>query len=114
VLPDRLLPHSVAVLTPGSKTDRYGNTLPDWDTATSVTIRGRFELLPSDAVSLREKTVGRDDAVSVWRFFTNSPINMRQRLVWDSRTFDVDGEVGKVYDASNVHHYEAMTRTSDG
>ena len=114
MLPDRLLPHSVSVLTPGSKVDRYGNTLPDWDTATSTTIRGRFEFLLSDAVSLREKTVGRDDAVSTWRFYTNDAINMRQRLVWGTRTFDIDGEVAPVYDAANLHHYEALARTSDG
>lgn len=110
MLPDRLLPHSVVIQTPGYTTDRYGNTVQDWSAPTETTARARIEMLPSDAVALREVTAGRDDAVSTWRIYTNTAINLRQRVVWDGQEFDVDGEVAPVYGASTLHHYEALLR----
>jgi head-tail adaptor len=111
MLPERLLPHTVTVQTPGTTTDRYGNTVQDWSDPDTSTITGRFEMLLSDAVKLREETEGRDSALSVWRFYTNDALTMYQRLVWDGREFDVDGEVAKVYDANSLHHYEALVRS---
>jgi head-tail adaptor len=110
VLPERLLPHSVTVQTAGTTTDRYGNTIQDWSDPDTRVIRGRFEMLLSDAVKLREETDGRDSALSVWRFYTNDIVDMRERLVWDGKTFDIDGQVSPTYGLTGPHHYEALAR----
>lgn len=111
MLPTHLLPHTVTVQTPGTTTDRYGNTVQDWSSPATRTILGRFEMLVSDAVAVRETTQGRDDSRSVWRFYCNDEIGMTERLAWNGLVFDIDGEVSPVYGALALDHYEALART---
>jgi head-tail adaptor len=106
VLPERLLPHSVIVQTAGTTTDRYGNIIQDWSDPAETVVRARIEMVLTQ--NPNEVTNGRDDAASVWRIFTNDAITMRQRVVWGSREFDVDGEVAPQYGLTGPHHYEAI------
>lgn len=108
MLPERLLPHTVTVQTAGTTTDRYGNTIQDWSDPAEVTAKARVELVLTQ--NPNEVTNGRNDATSTWRIFTNATLTLRNRIVWDSRTFDVDGEPGPNYDAADLHHYEAILR----
>jgi hypothetical protein len=108
VLPERLLPHSVTYTEPGYTTDRYGNSVPDYSAGTTSTGKARIEMVMTQ--NPNEVTNGRDDATSVWRIFTNDAINMRTRITWGSRVFDVDGEVAPTYGLTGPHHYEAILR----
>lgn len=111
MIPAGLLVHAATWVAPGSTTDTYGNTIPDWDTATSTAIRCRIEQ------STRSETadVTRDALVASWRLFANETgIAGRDRITALGLTFEVDGPPALVADGAGTHHLEAVLRTVEG
>ena len=107
MIPERLLLSEATWLVPGSSSDMYGNTLPDWDTATSTTTRVRLEQLTRDEQS--DET--RDALVATFKMFTNETgIRGRDRITIGGITYEVDGPPDLVTDRAGTHHLEATVR----
>lgn len=115
-IPDRLLLHTVDVIRPGTTTDAYGNSVPDWDNATSETISARVQQ------DRRDETFpdGRNPQEQVWLLFTNhDDISTGDRVTWaghptGSVTFEVHGPPEHAYDGVGYHHVEATLRILEG
>lgn len=101
---DGLLVHTVTVLTPGTTTDAYGDTVPNWTTATSVSSAARVVQR-----SARENIDTRDASITEWVVYLPGDVTVTHanRIVWDGLTFEVAGDPKPaVRRTSTVHHYE--------
>jgi hypothetical protein len=95
MLPARMLPHTITIRTPGETTDAYGNTVPDWDTATTRTAAAyvRPQSTSVRPAGNEHVEVGRDVSERSWQVHTNdSAITVTDRIVWDGVTYEVDGD----------------------
>lgn len=111
MIPDRLLVHDATWLIPGTTTDAYGGSAPDWDAATSTAIRCRLEQASRDETT--DET--RDALVQVWRMWANETgIAGRDRVTALGLTFEVDGPPALVADGTGTHHVEATLRVVAG
>ena len=111
MIPAGLLVHAATWVAPGTDIDAYGNTVPDWDAATSTAIRCRVEQASRDETS--DET--RDALVSTWRLYANETgITGRDRVVALGLTFEVDGPPALVADGAGTHHLEATLRVVGG
>jgi hypothetical protein len=106
-----LLVHTVTILRAGTTTDRYGNTEPDWDAATSETAKAWLS-----QQSRTEDVDGRDALIQVWVAFLPPDVSVsgHDRLVWSGITFDVDGPLLPAWTPRGLHHYEATLRVVEG
>lgn len=100
----------------GTRTDRGGNTVPDWATATRITVT-RVNIQPS----VQQETVDeqRNSRVTGWHVQseegTDPDITATDRIEWDGMTLEVDGEVARWPElfSDEVHHIEfEMKRTT--
>ena len=109
MIPSRLL-RELTLQTRTTTTDRYGDTVTDdW---TDTTISGRI-----DQILRREVTDnGREASVTEWRLFTNDDtVTAASRIVDGDITYDVDARPAPVYASANrVHHYEATLSLVEG
>jgi hypothetical protein len=106
-----LLVHDVTILTPGSDTSRYGDTVKDWSTATSTTVKGW--------VSQRNAAEDRDHReaqISGWVLFLHSDTTITgfDRVTWSGITFEVDGPVNPAWSPRGEHHLEVPLRVVTG
>ena len=109
---------SLVRVRPGERTDRGGNTVPDWSPgAVSRLTVDRVNIQPS----IQQESVDeqRDAVVTGWHVQsaegTNPDITATDRIEWDGMTLEVDGEVARWPDlfADAVHHIELdMKRTT--
>ncbi len=78
----------VTVVTPALFGDAYGNSLPDWGSATRVDVVGSVEPLPGD-----ESPAGRNQSMSRFRVWlpAGTAVSAQSRLEWLGLTLDVDG-----------------------
>lgn len=110
MIPPYLLPLTVTWIEPGTTTDRYGNTIPAWDAGTDTEIAAWIE--QQQRIEDRD---GRDTLVSGWLLVTNElDITAGARIVWDGRTYEVDGEPAKPMTPAGVHHLEVRLQLVEG
>ena len=114
---DDLLPHPIEVETPGTTTDRYGNTVPDWTESTRVEVAGWLQQNTG-----REDTDQRDAQIGEWLLICN-PVDIggyaltvhgADRVHWNGAVFEVIGPPGPAYVPTELHHYEIRLKTVEG
>ncbi|MFF5473332.1 hypothetical protein [Streptomyces achromogenes] len=100
----------------GSKTDRGGNTVPDWSHPDRLTVTGLNIQPNSQSEGVDEQ---RDAVITGYRVQstegTAPDIKATDRIEWNSQTFEVDGEVATWPDlfTDTPHHIEfAMVRAT--
>lgn len=112
-LPAHLLPHTVARVRPSTSTDAHGNTVRNYTVppATSANISAwvqqdnRKEPLSDGRAALEQ----------LWLLMTNeTDILGRDRIIFGSLTFEVEGPPEPVYTPAGFHHTEATLRKVDG
>ena len=106
-----LLVHDVTVVTPGSTTDRYGNTVADWATSTSTTVKGWIT-----QSSGTENEDGRDAQIGEWRLFlpAGTVVDGHARVEWGGITFEVVGPPERAWTPRGEHHVEVQLRVVEG
>jgi hypothetical protein len=117
VIPGDVLPHLVEVEHPGSRTDRYGNTLADWSTSTRSPV----------AAWLQQNTGGEDTdqrnaQIGEWLMICNPVTTAGQpltvygadRVHWGGLRFEVLGPPGPAYTPTGLHHYEIRLKSVEG
>lgn len=110
-LPQHLLVHAATWLVAGTTTNDYGDTLPDWDTATSTTIAVRLQQEFRDEVSDESRDTLSQRA-TVWANETG--ISGSDRLVVGGTTWEVLGPPALVADGVGTHHVEFTVRAVSG
>ncbi|MGB8021745.1 MAG: head-tail adaptor protein [Candidatus Nanopelagicales bacterium] len=102
-----LLSDTVTRLRAGTSTDAYGNTVPDWDTATSLTLSARVQ-----QSSQGEDILDRDSQQAQFVVFlpAGSDVTGSDRLTWAGRTLELVGPPTPVGGYRAVHHIEARAR----
>lgn len=102
---------TIDVLRANATTDRYGNTVPgSWSTHLAAV---PAVVQPADTA---ENVVDRDTIVTRYRLHIgpDTDITATDRVLWQERTFDVDGDL-ELHSRKGVpHHLEAFLRTSSG
>ncbi|MEW2578346.1 hypothetical protein [Streptomyces syringium] len=100
----------------GTKTDRGGNTVPDWSETDRVTI-SRVSVQPNLQTEATDPT--RTVAVTGWRVLsepgTDADIRAEDRIEWNGMTLEVQGEVARwaEFQHGGTHHIEfVMTRVT--
>lgn len=114
MIPAHLLPLQVEWAEPGDTTDSKNNTVDDWTVPDAgwPTIAAYIEQQVQNVAELRD---GRDTLVSTWLFITNElGVTARARIIWDGRTFELDGEPWKPITPAGPHHLEARLRLVEG
>jgi hypothetical protein len=94
-LPARMLPHTLTIITPGSATDAYGNTVPDWDAATERDIAAyvRPQSTSVRAAGDEHVEVGRDVSERSWQAHINdTAVTVTDRARWNGDVYEVDGD----------------------
>ncbi|MEU0992004.1 hypothetical protein [Streptomyces sp. NPDC005953] len=117
MIADDLLPHAVEVEHPGTRTDRYGNTIDDWATSTRVPVAGWMQQNTG-----AEDTDQRDAQIGEWLLLCNpytttgAPLTVhgKDRVHWNGSVFEVIGPPGPAYTPTEVHHYEIRLKTVEG
>lgn len=108
-----MLVHTVSILTPAETTDRRGSTVKDWAEATTQAGVAAW-MHQRSTVEIRD---GREARVTSWAAFlpATATITAMDRIVWDSRTFEVAGDPLPAHGGDgSVHHYEVPLKIVGG
>jgi head-tail adaptor len=102
------LTQTVTLVAPGSKTDVYNNTVPDWQNTTQVDEPGLIQ----QASGSTEDQVDRDTVVTDYVLFLlpTSVITSAHRAIEGGRTFEVIGQPDLLRRRQGPHHIEAHLR----
>lgn len=108
---NHLLVRDVTIVHPGSTTDRYSNTVANWDTATRTIASGW--LAQRDATEVLD---GRDALVTTLVLFLDAgtDITGRDRVDVDGITYEVVGNPLLAWTPRGAHHLEVVLRTVEG
>ncbi|MYW99952.1 hypothetical protein [Streptomyces sp. PgraA7] len=117
MIPDDLLPHPVEVEHPGSREDRYGNTVVDWSASTRVDVAAWLQQNTG-----AEDTERRDAQIGEWLMLCNpwttggQPLTVHgsDRVHWGGARLEVIGPPGPAYTPGELHHYEIRLKTVEG
>jgi len=108
---------TATILRPGVTTLRSGDEVPDYSTATQITI---VRILMQPAEQSTDVTASRDAQVSRWRMFsepgTAPDIRKGDRLLYNNETLDLVGDARVFPDhlLGGVHHLEALWKRATG
>jgi hypothetical protein len=110
---------SVVRVRAGTRTDRGGNTVPDWSPGAvdRLTI-DRLSVQPSAQTELA--TADRTSVITGWRVLSepgsDADVRSTDRIEYDGLLCEVKGEVGRWRDplTGAVHHVEWQMRRSTG
>ena len=107
-----MLVHRVTVTAPAAGTDRYGTTVKDWENSTAQTNVPAW----MHQRSTTETRDGREARVTSWVAFLGPHVEVSamDRITWDSRTFEVDGDPVVAFAPEGVHHVEVPLRIVRG
>lgn len=102
---------TVDVLRAEPTTDRYQNTVAgSWTT--------HLEAVPAvvQPADTSENVIDRDTVVTRYRLHigASTDITSGDRVVWQGRTFDVDGDLELHSRKGTPHHFEAFLRVTSG
>ena len=114
---DTLLVHTVTIIRSGWTTDRYGDSIQSWATATETTTKG---WLSQDTHT--ENLDGRDALISSWVLYVpaSADINGRDRVRWEdvdpTVTFEVTGPPLPAWSPRlrGIHHHEVHLSVVEG
>ena len=90
-MPCSFMRDSVTVIRPSQKTSR-GATVKDWDKATRTTLAD-VQVTPANTVQDRDGRVVNVSDRFTLRARYEADIQAGDRVEWDGRTFEVDGDV---------------------
>lgn len=108
---------SVTRVRAGTKTDRGGNTVPDWDDTDRLTISG-LSVQPSVQTEATDPT--RTAVVTGWHVLsepgTAPDVTAADRIEFNGLTCEVDGEVAAWPDplGPGIHHVEWSMKRATG
>lgn len=106
---NRLLPHTVGVITPTETTDRYGDVSKVYDAANAEMISAYVQPNESD-----EATDQRDAVLYEYKVFSNAPVRADNRVIYDGRTYEVDGDAKRWDTPRGFSHYEFKLKKWEG
>lgn len=101
----------------GEKTDRGGNTIPDWSTPNRLMVTG-LNIQPNTQTETADEQ--RNAVITGYRVQsaegTAPDIEAADRIEWMGETFEVDGEVARWPGlfTDSVHHIEFVMRRATG
>ncbi|MEV6448453.1 hypothetical protein [Amycolatopsis sp. NPDC051716] len=107
------LPHLLTVVSPVATTDEYGNPVPRLTYGPDAP-RRIVPGLVQPGSSTEPAVPGRQPVVTSWRAFTAEPVTARERIEWDSRTFEVTGEPARWSPRFGYVHYELTLTHVEG
>lgn len=98
-----LLVHDVTIITPGTTTDAYGDTQPDWTTSTTSTVKGWLA-----QTSSIENLDGRDATITTLALTlpAAAPIGPRDRVSIDGIVYELTGAPISAWTRRGEHHIE--------
>lgn len=106
MLSERVLPHRVQIVSP------QAGATDDWGIAASGA--------PSTTDGVPawiERRIGDEDhssegdrLIEEWQMLTNYPLSAADTVVWDGKTYTVEGAPAPVSRLRGVDHYEAVLR----
>ncbi|MDT8910892.1 hypothetical protein [Amycolatopsis sp. PS_44_ISF1] len=112
------LPHQLVVITPREVPDAYDNPAPALDYGPDAPRRAVAGLLlPRDTArgsGGTDPTPGRAPVTGAWWLLTTDPIRARERVLFDGRTFTVDGEPAQFAPRPGFTHYETVLTHTEG
>lgn len=112
-IPDGMLPHTVTRIRPSTSTNTYGDAALDY-TVPPATSTSMAAWLQQDNRT-EELSEGRAPLDQRWLLMTNeSDVAGRDRIVFGSLTFEVEGPPEPVYTPAGFHHLEATLRVVEG
>ncbi|MFI1467644.1 hypothetical protein [Streptomyces wuyuanensis] len=114
-----MLPHLVEVEHPGSKTDRYGNTVDDWSPGATTVAEVEAWLQQNTGA---EDTDQRSAQIGEWLMICNPvdaegnalTVHGSARVHWGELSFEVIGPPGPAYTPVEFHHYEIRLKSVEG
>jgi hypothetical protein len=107
------LPHRLTVISPVAVPDDYDNPNPRQDYGPLAPRRTVWANVQPDA-STEPAAPARGPVVTGWRVFTYDPIGARERVVWNGRVCEVDGEPSRWSPRFGRVHYELVLRHVEG
>lgn len=103
----------------GEKTDRGGNTVPDWS-PDAVTRLPVSQVSVQPATQTEENDATRSQVITGWRVISapgvDADVRADDRIEWGGMTLEVVGEVGRYLDFGDgsTHHIEFVMRRATG
>lgn len=107
------LPHRFLIVAPVTVTDDYDNPDPDLDYGPDAARRVAWGHL-QPAGSSEPAEPGRRAVVTAWRLFTLQPIAARERIEWNGKVLDVDGEPDRFEPRFGRVHWECRLTHVEG
>jgi len=107
-----LFTRDVSILAAAETTSRYGDTVKDWDNATTTSAKGWLSI--TSTTELAED--GREAQVTrtVLSLPAGTAIAGADRVTIDGATYEVDGNPITAYTPRGAHHIEANLRRVEG
>jgi hypothetical protein len=107
------LPHRLIVITPTELVDEYDNPTGRLEYGPDAPRREIWgQLQPTG--SREDPQPGRQPVITTWRLFTFQAIQARERVEWNGRTLDVQGEPDAWAPRPGRIHYETILSTVEG
>lgn len=112
MIPPRLFPHTVDIVHPDtSGTDQYHQPVLDY--AGGTTDAGVKAFV--QPVSQEEVRADQDTTVTRWKIFADTQaLSSLDRVVWDGKTYEVDGDTAIHSTPRGEHHRTALLRHVSG
>lgn len=119
MLPARMLPQTITILTATTTTDGYGNTVLDWTSPASRTAAAYVRPVSTSVRPAGDEFVdaGRDVSERAWQVHTNDQaVTAFERVVHDGVTYEIDGDplVWKTAPGGRLGHTKLQLRRVDG
>lgn len=106
-----LLVRSVTIHTAGTRTDTYGNTVPDWTTSTNVTVGGWLAYLNGIEVLDGRTATSTTLALTIP---AGTTITAADRVTIDGLTYDVNAEPMSAWTPRGEHHIQCVLVAVNG
>lgn len=107
-------PHLVIAVQPVVSTDRNGSTVRSYKESDGATRVPNVPAWVQQSSADETHSDGRNAAVSDWVAFTLFEFSRFDRLEWNGKTFEVEGEPNPLYTPRGLHHHEVGLRVVEG